>query len=177
VPGGNYSAAVGIDRVSGRQLWALHGHFEHDQYAGLLCEIAAVYGGMLVVERNNHGHAVILGVQKYLASHPDLGGRFRLMAGLDGRPGWVTNGATRPAMIGSVAEALRDAAIALRDKALLTELQDHRVLDTGSTGPSEGRHDDRVLALALSLVPGRLRVPPRAPSAGAAGFDTLSPTR
>lgn len=157
VPGGNYDAAVAYDDRTGRVLAVLHGHWDHDTYARLLLETALAVGATLVVERNNHGHAVLLAARHWKDRDP----AYRpvpIAAGLDGKPGWNTTASTRPAMLAEVAVVLRDGRISARDKGLLAELADHRVLDDGSTGPSPGGTDDLVLALAVAL--GYLRLAP-----------------
>ncbi len=70
-----------FDRASGEHVATLHGQFQPWRMGELLKTVGTTYGGaMLVVERNNHGHAVLQALDQ-------LGYRF-IYQGDDERPGW-----------------------------------------------------------------------------------------
>lgn len=139
---GDYSAATVIDAESWDEVAHLHGHWEPDTFARLLDALAAVYDLDPLVERNNHGHAVLLAM-KDLESRP--------MLGHDERRGWLTNAQTKPQAIDLLAMALRDALVTVRTPATLAELQIYRIDKAGDTSAPAGYHDDRVMSLAIAL--------------------------
>lgn len=150
---GDYSAATLIDADSWEELAHLHGHWEPDAYAGYLAQVAAAYGATIVVERNNHGHAVLVALK--LARVPRIG------LGADGRPGWHTTTKTKPQSIDLLASALRDGSVTIRTQATLDELQVYRVGPTGDTGAPAGYHDDRVMSWAIGLIASRTQTATR----------------
>lgn len=150
---GDYSAATLIDADSWEELAHLHGHWEPDAYAGYLAQLAATYGATIVVERNNHGHAVLTALK--LARVPRIG------LGADGRPGWHTTTKTKPQSIDLLASALRDGTATIRTQATLDELQVYRVGPTGDTGAPAGYHDDRVMSWAIALIASRTQLATR----------------
>jgi hypothetical protein len=155
---GDYSAATLIDAETWEEIAHLHGHWEPDEYAGLLHRLAEAYDAEIAVERNNHGHAVLVTLK--------ILGSLRVADGHDDRPGWLTNAQTKPQSIDLLATALRDAFLAhpgavIHTQATLDELQIYRVLKTGDTGAPAGYHDDRVMSWAIALMVARR--PPSAP--------------
>jgi hypothetical protein len=137
----DYDAATLIDRETFSEHACLHGHWEPSEYARRLAALAEVYDADIVVERNNHGHAVLL---KLLELCPD-----RVACGLDGRPGWVTSSTTKPQSVDLIAEHLRDRSITVRSQKTLHEMKTYRVIQNGVTSsPSDG-FDDLVMAWAI----------------------------
>jgi hypothetical protein len=168
IPGGDFQAAHVLDLVTGEQMARLHGHWEHDEFAEWLLKLGLCYGATVVVERNNHGHAVLLALRKMVQARKSEGLPTPPIAlGLDGRPGWVTDQKTKPEAIGAIARWLRDGRLIVRDRMTLAELQDFRVHEDGSLGASEGRHDDLVMALACGLGYVSIKPPPRQTTAAA----------
>jgi hypothetical protein len=148
---GDYDAAIGVDLSSGMEVFTLRGHWEPDEYARLLIRLAVLYDAELVIERNNQGHAVLLAARQLNAGRERKGLRpARLALGHDGRLGWVTSSATKPAMIAAVAARLRDGKLVIRSKATLGELRIYSVLDNGDLGAPAGKHDDLVMALGCA---------------------------
>lgn len=144
---GDYSAASGIDGATWEELFHLHGHWEPDEYAVSLDLLARAYNATLAVERNNHGHAVLV---KCKTLHTP-----KVALGHDDRPGWLTNAQTKPQMIDLLATALRDESAVIHTQATLDELQIYRVLKDGSTGAPSGYYDDRVMMWAIALMVAR----------------------
>lgn len=150
VEDGDFDAAVLIDARSWEEIACLHGHWEPDEYAILLDQIARIYDADLVIERNNHGHAVLVTLKRL--------GTPRVVCGLDDRPGWHTTAQSKPQMIDLLAEALRDQLCAIHSQVALNELQIYRVLKNGATGAPSGYHDDLVMAWATALITARLQL-------------------
>jgi hypothetical protein len=140
---GDASDAVVIDRDSLREVACFNGQWEPDAFARLIDRLAFFYNAGVLVERNNHGHAVLLRLADLCAG--------RVLDGLDGRPGWLTNGASKVQVIDFLAAALRDDTITIRSAAAVIELQEYMILANGSTGAPPGSHDDRVMSRAIVL--------------------------
>jgi hypothetical protein len=100
------------------------------------------YGVIVGVERNNHGHAVLVKLVEWQT--PGLY-YFRPQ-----RAGWDTNPATKPVMIDELEEAVRNGLITIYDEATKGEMRAYEWKDDGSAGAPEGSHDDTVLATMVA---------------------------
>jgi hypothetical protein len=159
---GDYSAAVGIDAVTWEELFSLHGHWEPDEYAIYLDKLARAYNATLGIERNNHGHAVLVKCKELKTP--------KIALGHDDRPGWLTNSQTKPQSIDLLATALRDESAIIHTQATLDEMQIYRVLKDGSTGAPAGYFDDRVMSWAVALMLARRPAASFSAAAGPARF-------
>lgn len=144
---GDYSAATLIDAETWEELASLHGHWEPDEYARLLAQLAEAYDAEIAVERNNHGHAVLVTLKPLCEQ--------RIAEGHDEKPGWLTSAQTKPQSIDLLATALRDRSATIRTQAALDELQIYRTGKNGDTGAPSGYHDDRVMSWAIALMVAR----------------------
>lgn len=140
---GDYCAAVLLDAVTLEEVALLHGKWEPGEYAGHLWALGAAYRAELAVERNNHGHAVLLALS--MAGYPWL------ICSADERLGWLTTKVTKPMVIDGLAGVLKDALLTLHSQPALDELQVYQVLKDGKTGALEGFYDDIVMALAIAV--------------------------
>lgn len=145
VEGGDYSTAVVLDAETWEEVASLHGSWEPDQFAVYAHLLSDAYNAALLgVERNNHGHAVLVTLR---ARHCT-----RVAVGLDGKPGWLTNAQSKPLSIDALAVGLRDGLIKVHTAAAIDEMHIYRVLKDGGTGAPTGYHDDRVMAWAIALM-------------------------
>jgi hypothetical protein len=46
------------------EVLSLHGHWEPDQFAALIAQVARLYPGLYGIERNNHGLATLLACRR-----------------------------------------------------------------------------------------------------------------
>lgn len=162
---GDFSAATLIDAVTWEELAHLHGHWEPDVFAEHLATTAEAYDAQIAVERNNHGHAVLVTLKQRC--------RRRIAHGHDDRPGWLTNAQTKPQSIDLLATALRDGLATIRTQATLDELQIYRVGKNGDTSAPSGYYDDRVMTWAIALIVARRpspSTPPRSRSVSLSDF-------
>ncbi len=126
------------------------------EFADILVEMAELYstksiGPLLAVERNNHGHAVLLKLDEYL-KYPNLY-RPKLEEGKDldrMKLGWQTDKVTRPIMIDTLIDGVENGTCILRDKQTLGECLT-LVNNNGKIEAEEGNHDDNVVACAIAL--------------------------
>lgn len=66
--------------------------------------------------------------------------------------GWQTSAKTKPIMIDSLAELIREELIALPSRDTISELQTYVIEEDGKTNAVEGCLDDRVMALSLAVM-------------------------
>ncbi len=140
---GDYSCAAVIERTTGLQCAELHGHFPPRELATRLIELANLYNeGLLVVEQNNHGHAVL--------AHLRMEGCMNVFR--DGaHDGWLTSAVSRPAMIENLAAVLALERTIFHSPRLLNECRTFIRHADGSSSAAAGSHDDCVMAMAIAL--------------------------
>ncbi len=140
-PQSDESAASCIAVDTGEQVAVIAGRYEPRVFAGLLLELSAAYNDApILVERNNHGHAVLLWLRE--------NGSATLLAGRDGKDGWLTTGQGKALAYDAAAAALRAGATRIRDRVTLGQLMAIRGA-TLSAPPGEA--DDRATAHVLAL--------------------------
>ena len=140
-PTSDESAACWLDCKTGEQVALLAGRLEPGTFAGYIKTVSDYYHGCSVlVERNNHGHAVLLALD-------ELGNR--LLCGADGKRGWPTTAKTKAELWTVAAEALRYRQTILHDFTTLLQLMS---IDGSTLKAPEGQHDDRAVMLALAVL-------------------------
>jgi hypothetical protein len=141
--GGNAGAACVIERVTGQHIATLWGQFKPWELASWSCRLAKKYfGAWIAVERNNHGHTVLrclVAEQKYA----------RVFRDRDGKPGWNTTPASRPAMLDTFEKAVRAGHFETNDVFLLAQMNTFDVGDKGKAEARKGTDDDLVMATGI----------------------------
>jgi len=94
------------------------------------------------VERNNHGHAVLLWLR-------DNGGGMQPLPGHDGKPGWLSSVLGKTQLYDKCADACKNAEVTLHSFATYSQLVS---LDGSTLRAPPGEHDDRADAFALACV-------------------------
>jgi hypothetical protein len=148
---GDYDAAVVVDRQTWRQVAELYGRWPLEVYAAKLRELATYYNtALLAVERNNHGHAVLLALKGYANLYHTTD---ELSPGNEQqkKPGWETTSKTKPMMVGDLARGLREGNYQPRSQAFLDEALIFAYQDNGSMSAPSGYHDDRVMSHAIAV--------------------------
>jgi hypothetical protein len=156
---GDYSAAVVVDRSRGVEVAELHGRWPMEDYAAKLDRMGRYFNDAeLAVERNNHGHTVLLALESGLAH--------RMWTGVEEeypnlyyyadplRPGnevlgWETNSKTKPMMLDALAKWLREDLYHTRSSLFLDEAGLYAYLKNGKTGAPEGYYDDLVISRCI----------------------------
>ena len=156
---GDYQAAVVVDRQRAVEVAELHGRWPMEDYAAKLDKLGQYFNqAELAVERNNHGHTVLLALKTGLA-HARWAGteepypvlyahRDPLKPGSE-TLGWETNARTKAMMLDALATLLREDAYQTRSAAFLDEAGLFAYLRNGSTGAPEGYYDDLVIARCI----------------------------
>lgn len=143
-PTSDPSALTVTDERTGEECCVLAGRFEPSVFAGHIDAIGRWYNDAAVmVERNNHGHAVIL----WLEDNSQL----ELLYGHDGKVGWMSSSKGKDLLYDYCATAFRDEDTILHSFATLTQLAS---VEGESLRAPEGEHEDRADSYALSLAPG-----------------------
>ena len=131
-----------IDRATGLQCAEYQGRCGLLEQAQRAADLAREYNGaLLVVERNNHGAAVIA----YLHSVA----RYSRLYEQDGQAGWLTTSLTRPQLLRALEQMLAESAACMMSARLLREMKTFVRDGRGRVGAAEGQHDDLVMAFAM----------------------------
>lgn len=96
----------------------------------------------MIVERNNHGHAVLLKLEEL--RYPNM------WKDTDDRPGHRTTAITRPILLDQFIEAVRDGVFKIRFRETYQECLT-LVDNNGKIEADSGKHDDAVISAALGL--------------------------
>jgi len=144
---GDYAAAQVIDLETGAQCAELQQRLRPLDFADAAVTLAERYSSpgapaLMVVERNNHGHAVL--------AHLREGRRYDDIYDSKGVPGWLTNGATKLDAISELNALLVARPELFRSKRLLEECRTFVTHANGSQGAASGTHDDCVMAFAIA---------------------------
>lgn len=141
-PTSDDSALTVMDRGTGEEVAALAGKFQPQTIADHAWALGRWYNRAdILVERNNHGHAVIL----RLAYQDDL----RVLSGLDERPGWLSNQLGKVLLYDALADAFRLKTTSLHSFASYTQIAS---IEGNTLRAPEGAHDDRADCYALAHV-------------------------
>ena len=105
------------------------------------------------MERNNHGHAVILNlangiVRRGAVAYPAYP---NIYVGPDRKMGWLTSNLSRPQMIDLLDKAIRMDEMVIQSKRFIEQAKRFSYLAKMKTGGSKSP-DDIVLANAIALI-------------------------
>jgi hypothetical protein len=133
-----------VERSLGVQCAELHGHFSPRELAKKVISLAERYAGALVVvERNNHGHAVLTHLRHQQCPN--------IYQDLSRKDGWLTSAVTRPHMVDNLAAIAFEKTQLFQSTRLLNEFRTFVRHADGSTGAVGGAHDDCVMAMAIAF--------------------------
>ena len=141
---GDYCAMQVIERETGLQCAEFRGRIGLWEMAQKAAKLATEYNlALLVVERNNHGHAVLA----HLKSSFD---EERVYAD-NGQSGWLTTSITRPAMLEGLSSVMLEHPEVLNSRRLLQECRTFVRDAAGRVGAAPGEHDDCLMAMAMGM--------------------------
>jgi hypothetical protein len=140
-PTSDPSALTVLDALSGEEVAALAGRIEPAIIAAHADRIGRWYNrAACMVERNNHGHSVLL----WLRDHSSL----PRLVGWDGKEGWLSTSRGKTLLYDAAADAFRDREVVLHSFATFTQLSS---IEGATLKAPEGQHDDRADSCALCL--------------------------
>lgn len=141
-PTSDDSALSVMDVESGEEVAQLSGKFQPSALASYADALGRYYNDAgLMVERNNHGHAVLL----WLADNSKL----RRLDGHDGKLGWLSSSLGKALLYNEMADCFRDGDTTLHSFATYTQLAS---IEGSALRAPEGFHDDRADSYALAHV-------------------------
>lgn len=143
-PTSDDSALTVLDMLSGEECAAMAGKYEPSVFAGYVKEVSIYYNNAAaMIERNNHGHTVLL----WLKDNSSV----RRLRGHDGRPGWLSSTLGKAIMYTGLADYFRDNALE-GNKVLhsFSTYQQIASIEGATLRAPEGQHDDRADSYALA---------------------------
>ncbi|HUW08199.1 MAG TPA: hypothetical protein VM537_00640 [Anaerolineae bacterium] len=150
-PTSDDSAIEVVYRDTGEEACALASKFEPGTTAFHAHRLAQWYNNApIMVERNNHGHAVLL----WLKDNSPL----RVLRGEDHKPGWLDNTRGKALLYDNGAELFRDGRTVVHSE--MTYLQIASIEGSTLHAP-EGEYDDRATAMMLALLACRRKIEQR----------------
>lgn len=148
-PTSDDSAATVMDADSGEEVAALVGKLQPATFASQVAQISRYfYGASALIERNNHGHAVILWLS-------DNASDVALIEGHDGKPGWLSNSKGKALLYDELSEDTHDRIGDIHSFETYLQLAS---IEGSSLRAPEGEMDDRADSYALANAARRRRV-------------------
>lgn len=160
---GDYSAAYVLDRARWEVVAAWHGHCPPHVFAEALAALGLWYGEpgiaswpLVCVEANNHGLTVLTELRRL--GYPNLYIQETIdqtTGGVTKRLGWTTTTRSKPLVIDGLARALAEVddgpgGLIVNDRGFVDEALVFVNRD-GKLGAAGDCHDDRVMAMALTI--------------------------
>lgn len=140
---GDPGAAVIYRRENGEHVGTIHGYFTTWEMAAVVAAVGKRFNeAIIVVERNNHGHAVLQALDRE-QHYPNI------YLGDDGRPGWVNTAVSRATALEAFEQAHRTGEWSSPDRGSLEEFRLFIVIKRKPQA-APGAHDDRLMAHAIA---------------------------
>lgn len=149
---GDNSVISVVNRRTGNEVAQVAGKLPPHRLAEALDHVCQLYKNHLcIIERNNHGHAVIAHAKEYASIKLY---RKKTIDKVTSQTsfviGWDTNEKSKSYSISSLSRALEDGECTPASPQTYQELQYYVHGDRGIMGAMQGKHDDRVIALSLA---------------------------
>jgi hypothetical protein len=137
------------------QVALLHGKWTPDVFSEKIWRIGYAYNkAAIAVERNNHGHAVLLNLGNGIVRNGAL--KYtpypQLYVGPDKKLGWLTTGLSKSHMIEELDRAMRSGQLVVNCKKFIEEARSFNYLGASKMGAPSGGHDDIVMSMAIAAV-------------------------
>jgi hypothetical protein len=150
-----------VEKDTGEEVAKLSGKLEVAPFGGHIDQICAFFNeAPVLIERNNHGHAVILWLQEY--SH------IKLLSGdapevKRKKPGWLDNNRGKTLLYDNMAETVRDGDCVIHSYSTFVQLSS---IEAASLRAPESDPDDEADSYSLAQYARKLKT-----SGGWAGLD------
>jgi hypothetical protein len=139
-PTSDDSALAVLDAATGEEVASLAGKFQPAVLADHANTLGKWYNhASVLVERNNHGHAVLLGLSEL--------GELHRLSGHDGKDGWLSSQLGKVMLYDRCADAFRNREVVLHTFATYVQLAS---IDGSTLRAPTGEQDDRADAFALA---------------------------
>lgn len=146
-PTSDDSALTVLDFATGEECAVLAGKFEPSTLGSHIQLISAYYNNApAMIERNNHGHAVIQWVQEHAS-------RVHVLKGHDDKPGWMSSKLGKALLYTECANHFRlNATDSTKILHSFASYQQLASIEGATLLAPEGQHDDRADSFALAQV-------------------------
>lgn len=145
--GGDSSSAHVFDVKTREQVASFDGQLKPSEFADKLIEMSELYSGahpcLIGVERNNHGHAVLLKLD-------EVHNYLNLFKATEDKLGWITDRVTRPLMVDTFIEGVENGTIKLNDRKTIGECLT-LTNNNGKIEALESKHDDLFIAGCIAV--------------------------
>ena len=140
--GSDPSAILIIDALMWEEVGFAQGQWEPSSTAGYAFRVANAYNdATVVVERNNHGHSVLLALREI------YGYKWIYKSPFDKKSGWLTTARTKTLAIDKLAEVMETGEIGFKTKIILAQLAN---IEASSQAAPEGDHDDAAMTAIIA---------------------------
>jgi len=150
--GSDFSRAYVTHVESLRTVAAIGGRIRPVDYARIIDKVGRAYEAVVAVERNNHGHTILAGLEA--SCYPEVY-RHREYNQSSGtaflQPGFPTTTTTRPMILDALDEVIRRRAYYNPDPRFWVECNSFHLNEMGKAEATSGKHDDRVMAAAIGV--------------------------
>ncbi len=139
-PTSNASSLHVLDKLTGEEVCRLSGRIEPGTFAGYIDTIGKFYNNAVVlVERNNHGHAVLLWLR--------LNSKLTIVKGHDGKEGWSSSELGKTLMYDKCTDAFFNEEVILHSFTTFTQLAS--IVGNTLLAP-DGEYDDEADSFAFA---------------------------
>lgn len=139
-PNSDESSATVMDTETGEEVAVLAGRLQPNTFTDYLEKLSRYYNDAnILVERNNHGHAILMKLSE--------DGFEGTLNGFDGRPGWYNTARGKALLYTHCTKAIQDKDVIIHD--FLTMQQLTSIVGSTLKAPDE-EHDDRATSFALA---------------------------
>jgi hypothetical protein len=141
-PTSDDSAATVVDAETWEEVAAFAGRWEPRVFGGYIDQVGVFFNSAAVlVERNNHGHALIMALETT--------GELTLLRGhSDEKPGWLSNTKGNTLLYDLAADVFREGATRIRSAVTIDQLAS---IEAATLAAPKGMHEDRADSFCLAL--------------------------
>lgn len=153
VDGGDYSAAIILDRTTGEEVAFFHNRLPQDVFAKKLNDMGRKYNNALMVVEMNSGGPTMMSLKTLL--YPSI--YFRpakfenLGESISEKIGWRTTRINRQLLINDFDKIFREGGLLLHSKILLDEMLTFIYDKNGDMNADKGYYDDCIFAVSVAL--------------------------
>lgn len=141
-PTSNDSALTVLEEMTGEEVAKLNGKFQPSTFASHISEVSAYFNDApAMIERNNHGHAVLLWLRD--------NSRVNLLYGFDYKEGWHSTSYGKTRMYTAATDAFREKSTITHSFESYLQLSS---IDGSTLRAPDGEMDDLADSYALAII-------------------------
>lgn len=140
-PTSDDSALTVIDALTLEEVASLYGKFEPEAFGSYIDQVGTFFNkAPALVERNNHGHAVLLWLK--------LNSKLRRLKGRDHKEGWLTNAPSKALLYDTGASTFKKKETVIHTDETVVQIKS---IDGSTLSAPEGEKDDLSVSYMLAL--------------------------